>query len=202
MSHHGEPEEEEEEEEAEVVVIEELERQGGDEPCVVRMLGLPAPKHIEAHSATHVPHEKRWELCMAARGRNKPHRARASREDEGTSDEVDASHVSLSEDLPHCCPVPRIRMGYFYVSSRRIGPRAGARGMSTKELQNTLAEMGKSTQCQPNVLVKRYVRYVFPEYHGALTSSDGVWPHASEHPLLFMVDESAGSKYMRAVSRK
>ena len=52
MSHHGVPAEEE------VIVVEEPERPKGDEPRVVRAPRVPTQREIDAHEATHIPHEK------------------------------------------------------------------------------------------------------------------------------------------------
>ena len=73
MSHHGEPAEEE------VIVVGEPERPKGDEPRVVRAPRVPTQKEIDAHEATHIPHEEWCETCMAGRGRNKPDRKRKSK---------------------------------------------------------------------------------------------------------------------------
>ena len=67
LGHSGDPEEEE------VIVLEEPPREVGDEPRVIRVPRMPTQKEIEAHSATHLPHEDWCEFCMAGRGRNKPH---------------------------------------------------------------------------------------------------------------------------------
>ena len=71
-SHHGDPAEEE------VIVVEEPERPRGDEPRVARASRAPTQKEIDAHEATHIPHEEWGEACMADRGRKKPHRKRMS----------------------------------------------------------------------------------------------------------------------------
>ena len=49
-----------------------------------------------------------------------------------------------SEEAPHTGPAPRVSMDYFYLSEQGAGRGRGARGMSTKELQNRLRYLGKS----------------------------------------------------------
>ena len=51
LGHPGEPEEEE------VIVVEEPEGPGESGPQVVRAPRVPTQKEIEAHGATHIPHE-------------------------------------------------------------------------------------------------------------------------------------------------
>ena len=53
-------------------------------------------------------------------------------------------------------------MDYFYVSSGGAS-KAGAKGMTTKEIQKRFKELGQSTEGQRNVLIKRYERHVSPE---------------------------------------
>ena len=80
--------------------------------------------------------------------------------------------------------------------------------MSTKQLQKRLAEMGKSTLGQRNVLAKRYERYKAQEEEDAdleeatETTAAAPRPHASDRPMMVMVDESTGNKYMRSVGHK
>ena len=101
-------------------------------------------------------------------------------------------------------------MDYFYVSSRKAG-----HAMSTKELQKRLREMGKSDQGQRSALIRRYEMYadVDDQEEGPAGASADVpssdagssrtrAPHASERPMMVMVDESTGNKYMRAVDHK
>ena len=149
LSHPGEPEEEE------VIVVEEPEREDPG-PRVVRIPRTPTQAEITAHEATHVPHEEWCEFCMAGRARSKPHKSK-NRTSEGlgeTSDVPGAPSGPDAEDVPPGGPVPRICMDYFYVSSGGTDKR-GAHGMSTKELQRRLKELGKSNEGQRNVLIKR-----------------------------------------------
>ena len=95
--------------------------------------------------------------------------------------------------------------------------------MSTEELQKKLLDMGKSAKDQRSVLIERYERYAHEEEQeevlegqeeeeaseeaierkpGCPEEAKGQRPHASEHPMMVMVDESTGNKYMRAVSHK
>ncbi|MDA8582623.1 hypothetical protein N9L68_00290 [bacterium] len=62
--------------------------------------------------------------------------------------------------------------------------------------------MGRSTSGARHVLVKRYQQYTAREGLGDLTAPSGVRPHAAEHPMMVMVGESTGNKYMRAVPHK
>ena len=73
LSHHGDPAEEA------VIVVEEPEESKEKGPKVMRAPRVPTPKEVEAHEATHIPHEEWCETCMAGRGRNKPHRQRKSK---------------------------------------------------------------------------------------------------------------------------
>ena len=74
--------------------------------------------------------------------------------------------------------------------------------MSTKELQRRLKELGKSNEGQRNVLIKRYERCVAQEEEETMGEAEAVGPHASDNPMMVMVDESTGNKYMRAVPHK
>ena len=113
LSHHGEPADEE------VIVVGEPERPKGDQPRVVRAPSVPTQKEIDAHEATHIPHEEWCDVCMAGRGRNKAHKKR--KEAPGSSSEGDSPGASLDEDDPAKGPVPGVCMDYFYVSSRKAG---------------------------------------------------------------------------------
>ena len=97
--------------------------------------------------------------------------------------------------------MPRICMDYFYVSSGGTDKR-GAHGMSTKELQRRLKELGKSNEGQRNVLIKRYEKCVAKEDQEEIGDGEAVGPHASDNPMMVMVDEPTGNKYMRAVPHK
>ena len=189
LGHHGDPDDEE------VIVLEEPERPDEGGPRVVRVPRAPTQKEIDAHEATHIPHAEWCEFCMAGRARNKPHRKK-SRKTQFCTGEVDKEESEatgtpgrpVAEGASSAEPVSRVCMDYFYVSSRRKGSRKGAQGMSTKELQKKLAEMGKSTQGQRSVLVKRYERYATLDDQEGLpeeakekkgTSSEGL---ASDNP--------------------
>ena len=95
-------------------------------------------------------------------------------------------------------------MDYVYVSTRKVG-----HAMSTKELQKRLRELGKSDRGHRSDLIKRYEMYadVDDQEEGQngesadVPSSDAGSsrtraPHASERPMMVMVDESTGNKYM------
>ena len=161
MGHSGGPDEEE------VIVIEEPESVGPG-PRVVRVPRTPTQKEIDAHNVTHLPHEEWCEFCMSGRARNKPHRSKGrtrSDRDGGEVGDLDASDApsgSDAEELPKPGPVPRICMDYFYVSSGG-GSKRGAHGMTTKELQKRLRELGRFAEGQRNVLIKRYEKYVTRE---------------------------------------
>ena len=62
LSHHGDPAEEE------VILVEEPERPREEGPRVVRAPRGPTQKEVEAHEATHIPHEEWCETCMAGKG--------------------------------------------------------------------------------------------------------------------------------------
>ena len=124
MSHHGDPAEEE------VIVVEEPERPKEEGPKVMRAPRVPTPKEVEAHEATHIPHEEWCETCMAGRGRNKPHRQRkykgvaqapkasSTPSGERAGGAGDTPEESLADDAPVKGPVPSVCIDYFYVPSR------------------------------------------------------------------------------------
>ena len=96
----------------------------GDEPRVARAPRVPTQREIDAHEATHIPHEEWCETCMAGRGRNKHHKKRNTKEEKAPKGALEAGDTSdglLSEDAPVKGPVPRVIMEYFYVSSRKVG---------------------------------------------------------------------------------
>ena len=88
MSHHGDPAEEE------VIVGEEPEESREEGPRVVRAPRVPTPKEVEAHEATHIPHEEWCETCMAGRGRKKPHRKRKCKEEKAPKGALEAGDTS------------------------------------------------------------------------------------------------------------
>ena len=95
-------------------------------------------------------------------------------------------------------------MDYFYVSSRKVG-----HARSTKELQKRLRELGKSDRGQRGDLIKRYEMYADVEDQDEVQAEvereregNRQAPHASERPMMVMVDEATGNKYMRAVDHK
>ena len=72
--------------------------------------------------------------------------------------------------------------------------RDGASGMSTKELQRKLRELGRSSQGPRSVLAKQYERYALQEGKGDASTELELGPHVSEHPMMVMVDESTRNK--------
>ena len=99
-------------------------------------------------------------------------------------------------------------MDYFYLSNRSPGDKKGVKSMSTRELQRRLREIGKSDRGSRQDLVRRYEREVPQEERdgerdpGEEEDHDPMPSHASENPMMVMVDESTGNKYMRAVDHK
>ena len=89
-------------------------------------------------------------------------------------------------------------MDCFYVSSGGAG-KSGASGMSTKELEKRLGEMGQSTEGQRNVLIKRYEQYAAQDDQEEMGVSEAQGSHASDNLIMVMTDESIGNKYMRRV---
>ncbi len=161
LSHHGDPDDE-------VIVVEEPDRGGAPGPVVVRPPRARTQKELDAHVATHLPHEPWCEYCMKGRGRNSPHKQRRRRRRKryqpragspaGPDSEPDADgdpQVPSAEGER----VPRIIMDYFYLSSREAVTQVGAAGMSTKELQKRLRELGRSDKGPWYVLAKRYEKY-------------------------------------------
>ena len=55
--------------------------------------------------------------------------------------------------------------------------------MTTKELQRRLKDLGKSTEGQRNVLIKRYDKYVAQEDQEEIGNGDVAGPHASDNPM-------------------
>ena len=85
--------------------------------------------------------------------------------------------------------------------------RKGAQAMSTKELQSKLRELGKSARGQRPVLVRRYEQAVPEEEREECAPQEAPRgerseAHAIEHPVMVMVDESTGNKYMRMVEHE
>ena len=74
--------------------------------------------------------------------------------------------------------------------------------MTTKELQKRLKESGRSVEGQNNFFIKRYEKYVAQVDQEEVGDGDAVGPRASDNPMMVMVDESTGNKYMRAVPHK
>ena len=68
--------------------------------------------------------------------------------------------------------------------------------MSTKELQKRFRDMGKSDRGSRPVLVQN------GGDAGAESEAGRATDHASEHPMMVMVDESTGNKYTRVVDHK
>ena len=62
LGHHGEPAEEE------VIVVEEPEGSMEEGPRAMRAPRVPTTKEVEAHEATHIPHEEWCETCIAGMG--------------------------------------------------------------------------------------------------------------------------------------
>ena len=52
------------------------------------------------------------------------------------------------------------------------------------------------------MLIKRYEMHAAPVGQEEMGGDDAVAPHASDNPMMVMVDESTGNKYMRTVSHK
>ena len=69
----------------------------------------------------------------------------------------------LCLEILHDGPVPRVSMGYFYLSKRGPGRGTGGQAMSSKELQKRLREIGKSFRSSRSELIKRYDREVQSE---------------------------------------
>ena len=81
-----------------------------------------------------------------------------------------------------------------------------------KSSQKRLRELGKSDKGQRSDLIRRYEMYATvddqeegPDGAGTDVPISGAGssctraPHASERPMMVMIDESTGNKYMRAV---
>ena len=153
---------------------------------------------------------------MAGTGRNRPYRktrldAGQEEPDEAESDltgsgkayeVVGAFDGPSAESAPQTGPVPRVCMGYFYVSSRPAGPAGGAQGMSTNELQNIYRESLGSQRWGPGMLTKRYQMYEAQEHQEELGLGVGPGIHAYDRPMMVMVDETTGNQHMMSVQHK
>ena len=73
MSHHGDPDDEE------VIVVEEPDKPEKGPAIVIKAPRMPTQAEVEAHEATHLPHEDWCDVCARGRGRNKPHRRKKRR---------------------------------------------------------------------------------------------------------------------------
>ena len=104
LGHSGEPEEEEE-----VIVLEEPASEEAG-PKVVRVPRTPTQAEIDAHEASHMPHEEWCEFCMAGRALNKPHKSKnRTSEGPGEASEVPGAPSGPdAEDVQPGGPVPRI----------------------------------------------------------------------------------------------
>ena len=142
------------------------------------------------------------------RGRNSPDRRKAGRGAEGQEAREEKLESSKSEDELHTGPVPRICMNHFYLSNSCPGDRKGGQALSTKELQRELRELGKTDTGYRQYLVNRYDKEVPQEEADGERDGDQekesrpMPPHASENPMMVIVDESTGDKYMRSVDHK
>ena len=65
-----------------------------------------------------------------------------------------------------------------------------------------MKELGKSTLGARNVLVKRYQMYAPEEDHNDEGTGEAAGSHAYDKPMMVMVDEDTGNKYMRSVRHK
>ena len=147
---------------------------------------------------------------MNGRGRNTPHRNKKKHRESGTGDPNSPGTPTSPEEEgdPETAPVPRVCMDYFYLSSRSREHSDGPQSMSTKELRLKLQQMGKSSVGARNVLIKRYQLYSDEpvpspdEVSGEGDRLENSNPQANDHPMMVMVDESTGNKYMRAVDHK
>ena len=99
-------------------------------------------------------------------------------------------------------------MDYFYLSKKGPSGGIGGQALSTKELQKRLRDLGKSPKGSRSELIKRYDKEVQneeserdPEEKSA-SSMQPPKSHASENPMMVMVDEATGNKYMRVVDHK
>ena len=93
LSHHGDPGSEEE-----VIVIEEPEEEERAPARIVRAPRMPTQAEIDAHMATHLPHQDWCEICMKGRGRNTPHmrtkKKRGSEEEDPPVEDAPAAEGS------------------------------------------------------------------------------------------------------------
>ena len=73
---------------------------------MVKVLRAPIQKEIDAHEATHVPHEEWCEFCMSGRARNKPHKRKGRTPDEPEEGPEEDSDVSGAPSVPDTEEVP------------------------------------------------------------------------------------------------
>ena len=96
-------------------------------------------------------------------------------------------------------------MDYFYLSTASPGDKKGGQAMSIKELQRRFREMRKSDKGSRQDLVKTYDKEVSKYVErddGEEYRHDPVPSHATENPMIVVVDESTRNKYMRAVDHQ
>ena len=90
-------------------------------------------------------------------------------------------------------------MDYFYLSGEEEERRIGVDSLTTSEMRRRLREIGRSDAGTRNVLRKRLSNY---SQGGDEREEGEAKAHASDKPMIVMVDESNGNKYMRALEHK
>ena len=90
-------------------------------------------------------------------------------------------------------------MDYFYLSGEEEESKIGLDSLTTSEMRRRLREMGRSDAGTRNVIRRRLSNY---SQEGYDKEGGEVKAHASDKPLIVMVDESNGNKYMRALEHK
>ena len=88
-----------------------------------------------------------------------------------------------------------------------MGSRKGVDAFLTKELKWELRDLGKSDQGSRQALMKRYEacrRDPGEEEEGDEIPVEGdcAAPHASENPMMVVLDKATGNKYLGAVPHK
>ena len=92
-------------------------------------------------------------------------------------------------------------MDLFYMYTKGGTNNTGADALPTYEIRVRLKSAGRSDKGSRQLVLKRYREHLRQcgEQEG---ETEGTVTLASENPLMVMLDEETGNKYMRAVDQK
>ena len=92
-------------------------------------------------------------------------------------------------------------MDYFYMYTKGGTKKAGADALPTHEIRVRLKSAGRSDRGSRQVILNMYREYLKQCVEQEGDAEDTV-TIASENPLIVMLDEENGNKYMRSVDHK